>query len=75
MDDVRTGRPARQYVLWAVQGAAALLAALWGWDFGEQLGGWLIGLVAAANCGVFAALLANAALHRLMGTPGVRGPD
>jgi hypothetical protein len=75
MDDVRTGRPARQYVVWAVQAAAALVAALWGYDFGAQLSGWVLGVVAAANCGVFAALLAGAAIHRLLGTPGVRGPD
>jgi len=75
MDDVRTGRPARQYVVWAVQAAAALIAALWGYDFGAQIAGWLLGVVAAANCGVFAALLANAAMHRLLGTPGVRGTD
>lgn len=75
MDDVRTGRPLRKYVLWAVQGTAATVAGLWGYDFGAQLGGWLLGVVAAVNCAVFAALIANAGMHRLLGTPGTREPD
>jgi hypothetical protein len=69
-----TGRPARRYAMWAVQGVAGLLGAAWGFDFGVQVAGIFLGVVAALNLAVFAALLAGAALERLMAL-GRRGAD
>lgn len=46
--------------------AGAALAATWlGWDFGLRIGGVPMGLVAALNCAVMAALLVDAVFDRL----------
>lgn len=69
-----TGRPARRYAMWAVQALAGLLGAAWGFDFGVQVAGIFLGVVAALNCAVFAALLAGAGFARLAAL-GRRGAD
>jgi hypothetical protein len=70
----KTGHPARRYGVGAVQAAAALLGAAWGFRFGVQVAGIFLGVVAALNCAVFAALLAGAAIRRLLSL-GRRGAD
>lgn len=47
------------------QGAVALAAAWWGWGFGQRIGGAPMGVLAALNCAVMAALLLDAAIDRL----------
>jgi hypothetical protein len=66
MSNVRTGRPVRRYLSFAVQAAVAVLGGVWGWRFGLEVGGVLIGLVAALNCAAFAALLAGAVIQWLL---------
>ena len=73
-NQVKGGRPAGRYAVWAVQAVAALLGAAWGFDFGVQVAGIFLGVVAAINCAAFAALLAGAAMHRLLSF-GRRGAD
>jgi hypothetical protein len=58
-------------VEWALAGAAGLAGAWYSFDFGAQLGGVLMGVVAAGNGAVISALLASAALDRLL--PRKRG--
>lgn len=45
--------------------AVALAAAWWGWGFGLRIGGAPMGVLAALNCAVMAALLLDAAIDRL----------
>ena len=66
MSNVRTERPVRRYLGLAVQAAVAVLGGVWGWRFGLEVGGVLIGLVAALNCAAFAALLAGAVIQWLL---------
>ena len=57
-----TVRPgARQVLLWAAYALAAIAGARWGFGFGDQVGGVLLGVVAALNCAVFC-MIAVAAL-------------
>jgi hypothetical protein len=60
----RRAPPASRWVPWALQGAAAIGGAAWGFDFGLQVSGPLLGLVAAINGAAFAAVLAGAAVNR-----------
>jgi hypothetical protein len=66
MSNVRTERPVRRYLGWAAQTAVAVLAAVWGWRFGLEVGGVLLGLVAALNCAAFGALLAGSVIQWLL---------
>jgi hypothetical protein len=66
MSDVRFERPVRRYLAWATQAAVAVFAGVWGWRFGLEAGGVLIGLIAALNCAAFAALLAGSAIQWLL---------
>ena len=75
MTDARNERPIRQYVVWAVQAAAALFGAVWGWGFGVKVGGVLMGLVAALNCAAFSALLLGAAVQWLLRPRGAAGAN
>ncbi len=51
--------------VWLVSAAAGVVATKLGWDFGNELSGPLVGVVAAANFGVIAALLVGAGADRL----------
>ena len=55
-----------------VQGAAALVGAVQAYGFGETIGGWPIGVVAALNGAFFCGVLAGAAVARLRPRPGRR---
>jgi drug/metabolite transporter (DMT)-like permease len=61
---------AARVAAWVVASAAGVAGAWFSYDFGAQLGGVLMGLVAAANGAAMSALLASAVLDRL----GRRGP-
>ncbi len=50
---------------WAVQALAALVAGWWGFGFGNQVSGVLLGVVTALNAAAFGGLLAGAVLHRI----------
>lgn len=52
---------------------AGIAGAWFAWGFGAQLGGALMGFVAACNGAVISALLAGAALDRVL--PGKRDDD
>lgn len=52
---------------WAVMGAAAMAGAWFSYDFGAQLGGVLLGVVAAFNGAVLCAMLASSILARWSG--------
>jgi hypothetical protein len=43
----------------------ALVCAVYGYGFGERIGGFLLGLVAAANCAAFGVLIASALVQWL----------
>jgi hypothetical protein len=73
MSDVRFERPVGRYLAWAAQAAIAVFAGVWGWRFGLEVGGVLIGLVAALNCAAFAALLAGSAIQWLLKARGGTG--
>lgn len=73
MSDVRTERPVRRYLGWAAQATVAGFAGMWGWRFGLEAGGVLIGLVAALNCAAFAALLAGSMIQWLLKAPDRTG--
>jgi hypothetical protein len=51
--------------VWLVSAAAGVVATKLGWDFGNELSGPLVGVVAAANFGVIAALLVGTGADRL----------
>jgi hypothetical protein len=62
--------PAR-VAAWAITCVAGVAGAWFCYDFGAQLGGVLMGVVAAANGAAISSLLASAALDRLgRRTPG-----
>lgn len=66
--------PVSRWAPWAVQGAAAIGGAVWGFDFGVQVSGPLLGLLAAVNGAAFAAVLAGAAVSRAQALLGRRSP-
>lgn len=75
--DERTPEPTPQrvprWLVWGGSGAAGIAGLVWGYGFGAQLAGALLGVVTALNCAVICALLAGAALERLpLGRPGRR---
>ncbi len=51
--------------VWLVSAAAGVVATKLGWDFGNELSGPLVGVVAAANFGVISALLVGTGADRL----------
>jgi hypothetical protein len=55
-------RVARAALPWTVQAVAAGIGAVYGFGFGDRIGGWAIGLVAALNAAFFCAVLASAAV-------------
>ncbi len=54
-----------RWLVWGGSAAAGLAGVVWGFGFGDQLSGPLLGVVTALNCGAICALLAGAALERL----------
>ncbi|MFO0144329.1 MAG: hypothetical protein ACK54C_03185 [Betaproteobacteria bacterium] len=52
---------------WIASAAAAAVAAKFGWDFGVQLSGVLLGVITAANFAVMSALLVDTAAEKLWG--------
>lgn len=55
-----------------VQVAAASVGVVQGYRFGETIGGWPIGVVAAVNGAFFCGVLAGAAVARLLPREGRR---
>lgn len=62
-DESRANQARRPVGVWLIQAACALLGAWWGYDFGQQVSGLWLGLIAAVNGAVFAALLIGAGLQ------------
>jgi hypothetical protein len=56
--------PAR-VAAWAIAGSAGVAGAWFSFDFGQQIGGLPIGVIAAANGAAMCSLLTGAALDRL----------
>lgn len=54
------------WLVWAVGSLAALGGVKYGFEFGEQVAGFWLGLLMGLNGGVFCGLMASAAVHRLM---------
>lgn len=68
MDDTpprRAPERAPRWLVWGGSGAAGIAGLVWGYGFGAQLAGPLLGVVTALNGAVICALLAGAALERL----------
>jgi hypothetical protein len=54
-----------RWPVWLVSAVAAIVAAKLGWDFGMQLSGVLLAVIAAVNFSVLCALLVGAAAEKL----------
>jgi hypothetical protein len=66
IDDRAVRRRKRdRWPVWLVSAVAAIVAAKLGWDFGMQLSGVLLGVIAAVNFSVLCALLVGAAADKL----------
>jgi drug/metabolite transporter (DMT)-like permease len=55
----------RQWWAWLVVALAGVAGLWFGYDFGRQVSGMGLGLLMAANGGVFASLLASAVVDRV----------
>ena len=70
MDDDRRGRGPRPLLRWTIDGLAALVGAAFGFDFGAQLGGVPLGVLAAVCGAAFCVMLASGLAQRLSRAPG-----
>lgn len=61
----RPRAPNPRWLVWGGSGIAALAGLVWGFMFGSQLAGPMIGVVTSLNMAVICALLAGAILERL----------
>lgn len=63
----QTRKPAlRQWWAWLVVALAGVVGLWFGYDFGRQVSGTGLGLLMAANGGVFASLMASAVVDWLL---------
>ncbi|MDZ7653012.1 MAG: hypothetical protein U5L03_10880 [Burkholderiaceae bacterium] len=56
----------RRWLAWTVTAAGGLIGMYYGFDFGQQISGTLIGAVMAVNGALFGSILASAAVERLL---------
>ncbi len=63
------GRRPRPIVRWTIEGLAALLGAAFGFDFGAQLGGIALGLLAAGCGAAFCVMMVGGLAERLARAP------
>jgi hypothetical protein len=64
-DSAPPSRKLDRWPVWLISTAAGALAAKLGWDFGVELSGALLGVMAAANFGVMSALLVGTGVEKL----------
>ncbi len=69
MEDERRGRQPRPILRWTIEGAAALLGAALGFDFGVQVGGIALGVLAAACGAAFCVMMVGGVVERLVRPP------
>jgi hypothetical protein len=70
MNDERGARRRRPILRWTIEALAALLGAALGFDFGAQIGGIALGVLAAACGAAFCVMMVGGVAERL-----VRAPD
>lgn len=70
MDHDRGGRAPRPILRWTIEGLAALVGAAFGFDFGAQVGGIALGLLAAGCGAAFCVMIVGGIAERLVRAPG-----
>lgn len=70
MDTDRRGRTPRPILRWTIEGLAALVGAAFGFDFGAQIGGIGLGLLAAGCGGAFCVMMVGGIAERFARAPG-----
>jgi hypothetical protein len=70
MDHDRGGRAPRPILRWTIEGIAALAGAVFGFDFGAQLGGIALGVLAAGCGAAFCVLMVGGVAQRFVRAPG-----
>lgn len=66
MSDLRPSMNPARAASWAISGCAALAGGWFSYGFGSQIGGVLLGVVAALNGAVLCSMLASSILARVM---------
>jgi hypothetical protein len=69
MNDDHRGGGSRPVLRWTIEGAAALLGAALGFDFGVQIGGIALGVLASACGAAFCVMMVGGVLERLVRPP------
>ncbi|MCA3177918.1 MAG: hypothetical protein O9345_02295 [Burkholderiaceae bacterium] len=70
MDTDRRGRAPRPILRWTIEGLAALVGAAFGFDFGAQVGGIALGLLAAGCGAAFCVMMVGGVAERFVRSPG-----
>lgn len=64
-NSVQADHRRNRWPVWIASAAAAAVAAKFGWDFGVQLSGVLLGVITATNFAVISALLVDTVAEKL----------
>ena len=70
MSEHHDGRRPRPILRWTFEGLAALLGAALGFDFGAQVGGIALGVLAAACGAAFCVMMVGGVAECLVRAPG-----
>lgn len=70
MDHEHGGRRPRPILRWTIDGLAGLLGAGLGFDFGAQVGGVALGVLAAGCGAAFCVMMVGGVAERLVRAPG-----
>ena len=70
MEETRSGRRPRPILRWTIDGLAALLGAALGFDFGAQIGGIALGVLAAGCGAAFCVMMVGGIAERLVRASG-----
>jgi hypothetical protein len=75
MTNETSERRARVWPAWAAGALAALVGLKYGYEFGEQVAGFWLGLLMGLNGGAFCGLMASATVNRLVHRRASRDHD
>ena len=56
----------RKLISWLLSAIVAITAFKYGYDFGLEVSGLLLGIIAGANCAIFGVVMADSVFARLM---------
>lgn len=69
MEDERRDRRSIPILRWTIEGVAALVGAALGFDFGVEIGGIALGVLAAACGAAFCVMMVGGLVERLVRAP------